>query len=1165
MNELINSEENLQKLLYEQKERLKELSCINLTTSILKEGKSIDETLHQIVLILPNAWQYPEYTVAQIKFDKSEFKTPGFIKTQWRQSQSFETIDNKKGLIEVYYTREFVTMFEGPFLIEERHLIDNIASLITGYINSIQAKNILNKSRQRDEKISPVEIDLAGKPLTSRQLLHRFLNKHNAERDLFHDLMPFKVKEILLVATLYDAYSIEKEGRFSDHMLGQYHQLNLTSLPRVTGVSTAEEAFEELRSKHYDLIILMMGVDKKTPIVLSQIIKKDYPYIPVFLLLNNNNDIFIFENDKSKMAAIDQVYVWNGDSKVFFAMVKLLEDKVNVENDTSIGFTKVILLVEDSPKYNSRYLPMLYSIVLEQTRHLIEDVNTDELYKVLKLRGRPKILLASSYEEALEIFNKYREFILCVISDVSFPKDGKIDTEAGIKLIKYVREKVENLPAVIQSSDSENERIAHSLKASFINKNSETLLQDLKTFITYYLGFGHFVYRDNEGRQIAIAKSMREFEAYLKTIPEESLVYHALKNHFSLWLMARGEIKIAKVISPLKISDFKSPLEMRNFLINIIKVHRSEQDMGKIVSFEESAILEESNIVSLGSGALGGKGRGLAFINSLIYNFQFSDLINEINVRTPRTSIIGTDEFDIFMEINKLQDFVYNENDYDVIKKRFLVSQLSYNIEKRLKIFLKLITKPIAIRSSSLFEDSLMQPFSGIFETYLLPNNHPDFDKRLQQTMDAIKLVYASIFSTNARTYFEAINYKIEEEKMALIIQEVVGNQYEEYFYPHISGTAQSHNFYPVAHMKPDEGFAVIAAGLGQYVVEGEKAYRFSPSYPNLEITTTKDLYKNSQVHFYAVNLANPDLNLLEGEDAGLIKLEISQAEMHGTIKHSASVYDFDNDRLIPGIDSPGPRVMNFANILKYEYVPLAKCLNIILDVVKEALGCPVEIEFAVDLTRTVNNQPSFYLLQIKPLVGNEADYSIDESKLEKEKIVLYTHKSMGNGGLDYITDVIYAKPEKFDNLKTLEMTYEIEKLNSKMLKENTKYVLIGPGRWGTRDRFIGIPVAWPQISNAKIIVEMSLEDFPMDASLGSHFFHNVTSMNVGYFSVNHTSPGDFIKWEILEQQKVIAETEYFKHIRFKKPFLILMDGKKGMAVILTDDGARRRKKPEKK
>lgn len=1154
MSKILNPEENLQKLLYEQKERLKELACINQTTSILKEGKPVDETLHQITMILPNAWQYPEFTVARIRFDGMEFKTPGFRETQWRQSQSFETIDNKKGYIEIYYTQEFVGEDEGPFLKEERHLIDNIASLIAGYINSIRAKTILVKSRNREESVSQQQIDLTGKQLSSRQLLHRFLNKHNAERDLFHDLMPYKVKEILLVATLYDAYSIEKEGRFSDHMLGQYHQLNLTSLPRVTGVSTEEEAFEEIQSKHYDLIILMMGVDKKTPVLLSQKIKKDYPYIPIFLLLNNNNDISIFETDRTKMSAIDKVYVWNGDSKVFFAMVKLLEDKVNVENDTAMGFTKVILLVEDSPKYYSRYLPMLYSIVLEQTKHLIEDVNTDELYKVLKLRGRPKILLASSYEEAIEIFNKFQEYILCVISDVRFPKDGKLDSEAGISLIQYVREKVDNLPAVLQSSDGDNERIAHTLKASFINKNSETLLQDLKTFITYYLGFGHFVYRDNEGRQIAIAKSMREFEAYLKTIPEESLVYHAVKNHFSLWLMARGEIKIAKIISPLKVSDFKSPAEMRNFLINIIKVHRSEQDMGKIVSFEESAILEESNIVSLAPGALGGKGRGLAFINTLIYNFQFSDLIKEINIRTPKTSIIGTDEFDIFMEINKLHDFVYNERDYEIIKRRFMESDLSYNLVKRLKIFLKLITKPIAIRSSSLFEDSLMQPFSGIFETYLLPNNHPDFDKRLEQAMDAIKLVYASIFSTNARTYFEAIHYKIEEEKMAVIIQEVVGNQFEDYFYPHISGTAQSHNFYPVAHMKPDEGFAVIAMGLGQYVVEGEKAFRFSPAYPTLDIVSSKDLYKNSQVHFYAVNLGGLDLNLLEGEDAGLIKLDIDKAEGHGTIKHCASVYDIENDRLVPGIDSPGPRVMNFANILKYDYIPLAKCLSLILDVVKEALGCPVEIEFAVDLNKTRNNQSSFYLLQIKPLVGNESDYSIEENKLDKNQILLYTHKSMGNGRIDEITDIIYAVPEKFDNLKTLEMTYEIEKLNAQMLKENRKYVLIGPGRWGTRDRFIGIPVAWPQISNAKIIVEMSLDDFPMDASLGSHFFHNVTSMNVGYFSVNHTSPGDFIRWEIISKQEKIAETKYFRHVRFEKPFSVLMDGKKGIAVILKEE-----------
>ena len=1149
MSDQLNPSNEFSRLAAENKERIKELACINETTKIIKEGKSVEETLQKITLRLPKAWQYPEYAVARIVYGLLEYHSPGFKETEWSQKQTFQTIDGEEGTIEIFYTKKFPTLFEGPFLKEERDLILNLSNLILGFLNSIKAKEIIwKKDKKKQEKRKSSQTSKAA--LSSRQLLQKFLNKHNADRDLLHDLMPFKVKEILLVANLYDAYSIEKEGRFSDHILGEYHQLNLTSLPRVTGVSTEDEALEALEEKHYDLVILMMGVDKKTPLVVANTIKKKYAYIPTFLLLNNNSDLAVLEERKMDLSHIDKIFIWNGDSKVFFAMVKLIEDKVNVENDTKLGLVRVILLVEDSARYYSRYLPMLYKIIMEQTQRLIEDVNTDDLYKVLKMRARPKILLASTYEEAMDVFEDYKDYFLCVISDVCFPKEGKLFDDAGFEFIKFVKDQALNLPTVLQSSNPDNAEKSYQIKSNFINKNSESLLQDLKSFINYHLGFGHFVYRDNQGRQIAVAKSMVEFESYLKTVPDDSLIYHAVKNQFSLWLMARGEIQIAKIINPLKITDFQDPKQMREFLINILKLYRNEQEKGKIVNFSEQAILEENNIVSLAAGALGGKGRGLAFINTLIYNFKFKELLPLINVRTPRTSIVGTEEFDIFIESNHLLEVIYNEEDYNELRKRFIEADLSYSLKKKLKVLIRLITKPLAIRSSSLFEDSITQPFSGIFETYILPNNHPEFEERYQQAMNAIKLVYASIYSKNARNYFKAIGHKVEEEKMAVVIQEVVGNKFEDYYYPHISGTAQSHNFYPVAHMEPDEGFAVSALGLGQYVVEGEKAFRFSPSYPNLEIVSTKDLYKSSQVQFYAVNLAKENLDLLEGEDAGLIKLDISESEKHGTLKHLASVYDPENDTVRPGLDSYGPRILNFANILKFEYIPLAKTINVILDVVKEALGSPVEIEFAVDLSKDKNGLTSFYLLQIKPLVCNEEDYTVDVNQIDSENLVLYSEKTMGNGKIQNIKDVIFVMPDRFSNMHTVEMTYEIEQMNQKMQEEGKQYILIGPGRWGTRDKFIGIPVAWPQISNAKIIVEMSLDDFALDASLGSHFFHNVTSMNVGYFSVNHKSIKDTISWDILNKQNVIEEKKYFKHVAFEKPLTIIMDGRKRFSAI---------------
>jgi hypothetical protein len=554
--------------------------------------------------------------------------------------------------------------------------------------------------------------------------------------------------------------------------------------------------------------------------------------------------------------------------------------------------------------------------------------------------------------------------------------------------------------------------------------------------------------------------------------------------------------------------------------------------------------------VALTEGALGGKGRGLAFINTLIYNYDFSQHIPNIIIRTPKTSIIGTDEFEYFLDRNKLREQAVLENDYVLLRQRFISGKLTDTLIRKLKSIIKSINKPLAIRSSGLFEDSLNQPFAGIFETYLIPNNHPDPKVRLEQLMDAIKLVYASVYSPVAKGYIEAVNYRIEQEKMAVVVQEVVGHQYGDVFYPHISGVAQSYNYYPFAHMKPEEGFAVIALGLGRYVVEGEKAFRFSPKYPTLEINTPKDQYKGSQVHFYAVDLNKENVNLLEGEDAGLKKLDIDDAEIQGTLKHLASVYSLENNRITPGLNQPGPRVVNFADILKYNYIPLAKTVEVVLDVVKEALGTPVEMEFAVDLNKDSENRASFYLLQIKPLIGNVTDYRVDMTKINPAEILLYAEKEMGNGIIEDIHDVIFIDPETFDKQKTVEMADEINHINHAFFKEGKKYILIGPGRWGTRDRWIGIPVAWPQISSAKIIVETSLEGFPLDASSGSHFFHNVTSMNVGYFCVQPEMSGSYIRYEILKRQKNLRKTDYFSIVHFEKPLTIRMDGKQRIAVV---------------
>ncbi|MBN2728284.1 MAG: pyruvate, phosphate dikinase [Bacteroidales bacterium] len=1145
-----NNPKDFEELMFENRERLKELAAINKTTSIIKENKPINDTIQHIALILPNAMQFPEHTEAQIKFDNYIAHTPNYDKNSKNQlEKQFKSIDNLNGKISIHYTKSYPEEYQGPYLLEEINMVDNVVSLLTGYINSYKAQQVFKKQYAHKFDISN---EKAKSGNNGMQLFEKYLYRQNYDRDIFHDLMPFKVKEILLIATLYDAYSIEKEGRFAEHVLGEYQQLNLSSFPRITGVSTEAEALSQLQRKHFDLVIYMVGADMKTPFEICKKIKHEYPYIPVYFLVNNNSFNLELEEHENTKCLFDKIFYWNGEPSVFFAMVKHLEDQVNVDNDTNLALVRVILVVEDSPRYYSRYLPLLYSIVMEQTKRIIDDVTTDELYKVLKLRGRPKILLASNYEEAMDLVNKYSEYMLCMISDVKFSKKGKTCKTAGFQLVKTVRNQLKDLPIIIQSSDIENASKAYELKSTFIDKNSETLSADIRSFISHYLGFGNFVYRNPDGREIAIARTLKEFETHLRNIPDESLIYHARRNHFSLWLMARGEIQVAKILGIKKVSDFETAKEIREFLLRIIQQHRNEKNRGRIVHFEDVDYFEEGNIISLSPGSIGGKGRGISFINSLIYSFDFNTIFKDIKIKAPRTAIIGIEEFESFMRRNNLWEIALNEP-FEICAKQFLESKLSEGLMKKLKKILKMINKPIAVRSSGLFEDSMRQPFAGIFETYLLPNSHPNYDTRLQQLADAIKMVYASVFSDMAKGYIESVAYKIEEEKMAIVIQEVVGNQYENFYYPHISGTAQSYNYYPVANMKPEEGVAVMAVGLGKYVVEGDRAYRFSPVYPKVEINSMKDVVKNSQVEFLAVDLSKHDINLLEGDMAGLKQIDIWEAEKHGTLKHCASVFDPDSNSISAGLDKNGPRIVNFANILKYDYIPLSTTITSILQMVKESMGSPVEIEFAIDLNKDDDGQASFYLLQIKPLIGDVQDYEINTNEIVEDDILLYAEKSMGNGRIEGVHDVIFVKNEVFDKTKTLEIAAEIEAHNKRLGEKNRKYLLIGPGRWGTRDRFIGIPVVWHQISHAKVIVETDLEDFPLEASMGSHFFHNVTSLSIGYFTINNSSKS-YIKWDRIKSKKIVHDMKYTQHVRFENSIDIRMDGKKRIAIILENN-----------
>ncbi|MBN1599371.1 MAG: hypothetical protein JW894_13845 [Bacteroidales bacterium] len=1140
------------KLLQENKERLKELRAINLTSKIIASGKTVEDTLQQICSVLPKSWQYPKYTAVRILFDQKIYVSRSFKDTVWVQRENFITIDNKKGTVEVFYLREFPRIYEGPFLKEERNLLINICKLISGYLNDYKGRDIFRKNIARiSEKNKPVEY--RESLVKNKDQLQLFFNKQILEKYIYLDMMKFKVKEILFVATMYDAFTLQSEENLFEQFMGEIYQYSLFSLPRITGVTSADEAIDLLETTHFDIAILMVGIDKNTPVQLSKRIKQKQPNLLVYLLLNQKGYIQYFEELTNTTKSIDRLFIWSGNSQIFFSIVKSLEDEVNVENDTKIGLVRVILLVEDSAQYYSKYLQILYSIVFGQVQQLLPEVEKRELDKIVKMRSRPKILLARNYEDAIYIFNKYKDFMLCVISDVEFEKEGKIDKKAGIKFIRYVQSHIFNLPIVLQSSDDKNHQLARELKVSYINKNSETLLNDLKNFLLKYLGFGDFIFRDKEGKKIGVARSLREFETQLQQITNESFYLHALENQFSLWLMARGEINLARTLNPLRIGDFSNVEESREFLINQLRRYKEEKKRGKILNFEETSTLDEYNIVLYSGGSLGGKGRGLAFINTLINNLDFSVFTDRINIRAPKTIIIGTDEFESFIENNNIFEKVIKVGlGYENIRKRFVEAELSAELKERLKVFLGLVDKPIAVRSSSLLEDSVSQPFAGIFDTYIIPYDGNNVEETFEKLIRAIKLVFASVYSDDARAYFSAIHHKIEEERMAVVLQELVGETYGQYCYPHISGVAQSFNYYPLANMDPEEGFAVIAVGLGAYVVGGRNAYRFSPKYPKIDMFTIRDMLSTSQLQFYALDLSKQDVDFVnEGELASLSLLDISHAEEHGTLKHCVSVYNAGNDSIEPGLSSNGPRIVNFAEILKYNYIPLAETIDIMLKTLKDAVGSPIEIEFAVDLNPTKNNLPSFYLLQVKPLVGRQQNLNFNLDNYDKSKIILYTRSSLGNGEINHIRDIIFADPAKFDKLETMEMVSEMEYMNSTMRKKNKQYILIGPGRWGTRDRFLGIPVNWHHISNAKVIVEMSLVNFPLDSSLGSHFFHNVTSMNIGYFSVQNSSLDDFIKWDVLNKQTVINSTKHFKHICFQKPLTVLMNGREKTSAII--------------
>ncbi|UCF50318.1 MAG: hypothetical protein JSU91_02220, partial [Thermoplasmatales archaeon] len=984
----------------------------------------------------------------------------------------------------------------------------------------------------------------------------------------FHNLMPFKVREILLVSSLYDAFIVEEEGLISEMVIWEYRHLLLSSPPRVTHVTSGEEALSKVKTRKYDLVITMSKNIGMDPYEFGRSIKNACPDLPVIILATDAADLHFCQENINEIG-IDNAFFWYGDTSLFLAIIKSIEDRINATYDTTNGNVQIILVIEDSIRDYSMLLPVIYSEIVEQTqRSISEDLN--EMQRLLRRRARPKILIAKNYEEAIDLYRKYKNNLLGIISDVKFPRKGKLDLQAGHDFISYIKKNNPYIPTMLQSTDPENRKKAEDIGTFFINKNSPTLMQDLNHFLLKHLGFGDFVFylpkivhkkkesdktHHKELKEIARASNLKEFENALQKVPLESIRYHTNRNDLSNWLMARCEFKLALKLRPQKVSDFKTLDEMRKYLISVFNESRKERQLGVMTDFFKQKFEFESSYTKIGSDSLGGKGRGIAFIRTLLARYGFNQKYPNVKLTVPSTVAIGTDEFDKFILKNKLKNFLKSNIEISDTKiaKEFLKGDFSDDLKKKILVILKNMKKPIVVRSSSLLEDSQNYPFAGMYSTYMLPNNDKDENIRLEQLCKAIKLVYASVFYNDARAYIESTSAKIEEEKMAVIIQELIGEEHNGRFYPTFSGVAQSYNYYPISYQKREDGIVSLAAGLGYSVVGGEQVLRFSPKHPDIisDFSNIASILNNSQKELYVLNTKKSKLDLSEKEENTLEKINISDIVNDRTLDPIVSTYDKNDGMIRDGYSEDGPNLVTFAGILKYNVFPLASILKDILETGQKSMGTPVEIEFAVNLDPEDKKPPIFALIQIRPIIISQELSQIkwDDKEYTNKQILIKSDKSLGNGLINEVRDIIYVIPQTFDSSKTIEIAKEIGIIN-KNQKENP-YLLIGPGRWGTKDRWLGIPVNWSEISNVKVMVETALEDYNIKPSQGTHFFQNIISRGVGYINISLKKDDSWLDWDWLNEQKADQQLSYIKHLKLKKPLLIKLDGRNGRAIIL--------------
>ena len=968
----------------------------------------------------------------------------------------------------------------------------------------------------------------------------------------FVNLMMRRIYNVLIVANPYDAFMLEDDGRIEEKIYNEYMELGLRYPPTFTQVSTSEEATAVLKTTNIDLVICMPGNADNDAFSVAREIKGKFPKIHCVVLTPFSHGI-TRRMQNEDLSIFDYVFCWLGDTNLILSIIKLIEDKMNIEHDIKEGGVQMILLVEDSIRFYSSILPNLYSYVLKQSQNFATEALNSHL-ATLRMRGRPKVLLARTYEEAWQLYEKYKDNCLGVLSDVRFPYQNEKDPEAGLKLLRAIRETDEYLPLIMESSESSNREKAEAEHFHFVEKDSKTMSRNLRHLMEEHMGFGDFIFRDpNTHEEILRVHTLKELQDNIFKIPNDSMLYHVSRNHMSRWLAARAIFPVSQFLKKITWHKLQDVDAHRQIIFDAIVQYRHMKNIGEVAVFDRTKFDRFAHFARIGDGSLGGKGRGLAFLDNVVKRHPEFNQFANATVQIPKTVVLCTDVFDQFMEQNNLYPIALSDISDEEILSHFLKAQLPDDFIEDFFIFFEATKSPIAIRSSSLLEDSHYQPFAGIYSTYMIPWL-PDKYAMLEMLAAAIKSVYASVYYRDSKAYMKATKNVIDQEKMAVILQQVVGKSYGDHFYPNISGVLRSLNYYPIGDETAEEGIASLALGLGKYIVDGGQTLRVSPYHPNqvLQMSEMEIALKETQTRFYALDMENVTHDFKVDDGFNIKKLRIKEADADGSLNYIASTYDPYDQVIYDGLYDTGRKIISFNGVLQHGVFPLPEILQMSMKYGAEAMRRPVEIEFACNINEDKSGE--FYLLQIRPIVDAKEMLDEDITQIPDDACLLRSHSSLGHGISEDITDVVYVKyDDNFSAMNNFYVADDIERINRKFLADGTNYVLIGPGRWGSSDQYLGVPVKWPHISAARVIVEVALKNYRVEPSQGTHFFQNLTSFGVGYLTIdtNDSKVGGVIRKEVLDAMPAIEETEYVRHVRFDKPLKIMMDGKKQEGLVI--------------